>query len=67
METERRRLNQLEIECNEKLAEIVNRLLQARVDKHQSEKTIKFKETLDTLRRLFPGINMIFGAIDVLF
>ncbi|KAJ3360122.1 Structural maintenance of chromosomes protein 1 [Kappamyces sp. JEL0680] len=56
LQGEQKRLHMLEVEANEKLTEIVNRLLQARVDKNESEKTQRFKETLETLKRLFPGI-----------
>lgn len=35
----------------------MNRLLQANVDRRESEKTQKFKETLETLKRLFPGVH----------
>lgn len=47
--------SQLEIEANEKLSEISNKLLQAKVDKSHSERQLKFKETLASLIRLFPG------------
>jgi structural maintenance of chromosome 1 len=56
LESTRRRLNQLEIETNEKLDEIVNKLLEAKVDLQASHKTRKFKETIDNLKRLYPGV-----------
>ncbi|KAI8902195.1 RecF/RecN/SMC [Globomyces pollinis-pini] len=56
MEGEQRKLYQHEIEINEKLLEISNRLMQARVDQRESDRTQKFKETLETLKRLYPGV-----------
>jgi len=48
--------SQLEKEINEKLGEIYHQLLQASVDRQESEKEAKLKETLTNLSRIFPGI-----------
>lgn len=45
----------LQVECDEKLQNIYQKLLQAGVEKHESEKEAKLKETLANLQRLFPG------------
>ena len=49
--------SQLEIEANEKLSEITSKLGDARGDKAQSERARKFKENIDALRRLYPGVH----------
>lgn len=45
----------LEAETNEKLAEVYQKILQAGVDKNQSDRDVKLKETLSNLQRMFPG------------
>ena len=49
--------SQKETEIQEKLDDCQAKLLQARVDRHESEKEIKFKETLESLTRAFPGVH----------
>lgn len=49
--------SRLEKEFNEKLAGVYSQLLEAGVDKRQSEREAKFKETLSNLQRLFPGVR----------
>ena len=49
--------SQLEQELNEKLNDIYHQLLQASVDRQESEKEARLKETLTNLSRIFPGIN----------
>jgi structural maintenance of chromosome 1 len=53
--SEKKRLRQIESELQEKLNDANNRLFQARVDKKTSEKETKFKETLSSLKRIYPG------------
>ena len=48
---------QLERELNEKLAETHEKLLQAGVDKKESERDARLKETLSNLQRIFPGMS----------
>lgn len=45
-----------ETEINERLQETYQKLLQAGVDKRESEREAKLKETLVSLKRLFPGV-----------
>lgn len=45
----------LQVEADEKLQKVYHDLLQAGVDKHETEKEAKLKETLSNLQRIFPG------------
>ncbi|KAJ7032498.1 condensin complex subunit SMC1 [Mycena alexandri] len=56
-QSERTRIKQLEAQANEQLQNIYAQLLQAGVDKHESERETKLKETLANLQRLFPGVR----------
>ncbi|KAF9225691.1 condensin complex subunit SMC1 [Gyrodon lividus] len=56
-QSERARISRLETEANEKLADVYHRLLQAGVDKTESEREVKLKETLASLQRVFPGVR----------
>jgi len=52
---ERIRIRQKETEINERLQDVFNKLLQAGVDKSESQREAKLKETLSNLKRVFPG------------
>ncbi|KAJ6610416.1 condensin complex subunit SMC1 [Mycena sp. CBHHK59/15] len=56
-QSERTKIAQLEAQANEQLQSVYNQLLQAGVDKHESEREVKLKETLVSLQRLFPGVR----------
>lgn len=56
-QSERTRISRLETETNEKLADVYQRLLQAGVDRNESEREAKLKETLASLQRIFPGVR----------
>ncbi|KAJ1560311.1 Structural maintenance of chromosomes protein 1, partial [Cladochytrium tenue] len=56
VEAERRRLHLQDVEKNEKLAEVQQRLSDARADRQESERDQKRRETLEALRRIFPGV-----------
>lgn len=56
-QSERTRISRLETETNEKLADVYQRLLQAGMDRTESEREIKLKETLSNLQRVFPGVR----------
>ena len=45
----------LDAEVDEKLQNVYQQLLQAGVDKHESEREARLKETLASLQRIFPG------------
>jgi structural maintenance of chromosome 1 len=45
----------LEAETGEKLEGVHHQLLQAGVDRNESEREVRFKETLANLQRIFPG------------
>jgi hypothetical protein len=50
-------LSKLEVEANEKLADVMQKLLQAGVDQSESEREVKLKETLSNLQRIFTGAS----------
>lgn len=52
---ERVRISKQETEINERLQDTLNKLLQAGVDKQESQREARLKETLATLKRVFPG------------
>ncbi|KDR79797.1 hypothetical protein GALMADRAFT_241878 [Galerina marginata CBS 339.88] len=56
-QSERARITKLQVEADEKLQNVYHQLLQAGVDKQESEKEAKLKETLSNLQRLFPGVR----------
>ena len=49
------RCRQLETEIQEKLHDVHEKLLQAGVDKKESERDTRLKETFANLQRIFPG------------
>ena len=42
-------------EINEKLTNILNKLVQVKSDEYESEKELRFKENLEKLKRSFNG------------
>ncbi|KAF8342909.1 cohesin complex subunit psm1 [Cantharellus anzutake] len=56
-ESEKRRITQLEREVNEKLADCHRKLLAADVDRKETEREAKLKETFSALQKLFPGVR----------
>ncbi|PPQ70346.1 hypothetical protein CVT25_000126 [Psilocybe cyanescens] len=56
-QSEKARITKLQVEADEKLQTIYQHLLQAGVEKHESEKEARLKETLANLQRLFPGVR----------
>lgn len=46
---------QLEAQANEKLQNVYHQLVQAGVDKNESERETRLKETITNLQRIFPG------------
>lgn len=55
--TERQKLDQNEKETEERLSEVYAKLTQARYDKKESERSRKFRDAIDTMRRIFPGVK----------
>lgn len=53
--------SQLEKEINEKLSDCHSKMTSADIDRKESERETKLKETFSNLQRIFPG------AIEVLF
>ncbi|KAI5120058.1 hypothetical protein M0805_007809 [Coniferiporia weirii] len=56
-QSEYARITQLETELGEKLAECHEKLLQAGVDRKESERDTRLKETFASLQRIFPGVR----------
>ncbi|WVF72212.1 hypothetical protein IAT40_007024 [Kwoniella sp. CBS 6097] len=56
-QSERNRISMRETEINERLQETYHKLLQAGVDKRESEREVRLKETLASLKRVFPGVH----------
>lgn len=56
-QAERTRISMSETEINEKLQDTYNKLLQAGVDKRETEREVKLKDTLSSLKRIFPGVH----------
>ncbi len=57
MISERTRVAQMRTEIEEKLQEVIRKLLEADDGRKQSEKEIRVKETISTLKRIFPGVR----------
>ncbi|KAF8983388.1 Structural maintenance of chromosomes protein 1 [Entomortierella lignicola] len=57
LNNERLRIEKTELELNEKLTNTLNQLMEAKLDQRESEKEQRFKETLSSLKRIFPGVH----------
>lgn len=55
--SERLRLAQLRTEKDEKLQEVLNKLLEAEDGRKQSEKDVRLKATVADMKRVFPGVK----------
>ena len=55
--SERLRNAQKQTELDEKLQEVLNKLLEADDGRRQSEKELRIKETIAALKRVFPGVR----------
>ena len=55
--SERLRLAQLRTEKNEKLQEVLTKMLEAEDGRKQNEKTIRLKTTIADMKRIFPGVR----------
>ncbi|KAJ3192396.1 Structural maintenance of chromosomes protein 1 [Irineochytrium annulatum] len=56
VDAERRKMRQQEQQKNEQLAEVQNKLLQARADMSENERGERNRETLESLKSIFPGV-----------
>ncbi|KAF8937499.1 Structural maintenance of chromosomes protein 1 [Dissophora ornata] len=56
LNNERLRIEKTELELNEKLTNTLNQLMEAKLDQRESEKEQRLKETLSSLKRIFPGV-----------
>ena len=57
MQSERTKLQQAEVETNENLRKCLEKLLQAKIDHEESEREVKLRATVESLRRMFPGVS----------
>ena len=57
LQSERTKLQQAEIETNENLRKCLEKLLQAKIDHEESEREMKLRATVESLRRMFPGVS----------
>ena len=55
--SERLRLAQLRTEKDEKLQEVLNKLLEAEDGRKQNEKEVRLKATVADMKRIFPGVK----------
>ncbi|KAG6820541.1 hypothetical protein H0H93_015712 [Arthromyces matolae] len=56
-QSEKTRISKLEAEADEKLQGVYQQLLQAGVDRNESERELRLKETLTSLQGIFPGVR----------
>ncbi|KAI9800194.1 MAG: hypothetical protein M1825_004178 [Sarcosagium campestre] len=61
--SERLRTAQKQTELDEKLQEVLKTLLEADDGRRQSEKQLRMKETIATLKRIFPGVKGRIGEL----
>lgn len=57
MTSERLRLAQMRTELDEKLQDVLKKLIDADDGRRQNEKEIRMKEVISTLKRIFPGVR----------
>jgi structural maintenance of chromosome 1 len=57
MTSERLRVTQMRTELEEKLQDVLKKLIDADDGRKQNEKEVKMKETISTLKRIFPGVR----------
>ncbi|KAG0313718.1 Structural maintenance of chromosomes protein 1 [Dissophora globulifera] len=57
LNNERLRIEKTEVELNEKLTNTLNQLMEAKLDQRESEKEQRLKETVSSLKRIFPGVH----------
>ena len=49
--------SKLEKEYEERLAETYQKLTHARFDRHESERNVRFRDAINSMRRIFPGVH----------
>jgi structural maintenance of chromosome 1 len=57
MTSERLRITQMRTELEEKLQDVLKKLIDADDGRKQNEKEVRMKETIATLKRIFPGVK----------
>lgn len=56
LRTQRRDRTDRKLELETEIEQIANQLRDARVDREQNERDLKFQESLESMKRLFPGV-----------
>lgn len=57
MTSERLRITQMRTELEEKLQDVLKKLIDADDGRKQNEKEVRMKETISTLKRIYPGVK----------
>lgn len=57
LETERTTTHQREVQLNEKLQNVLNKLMEASVTQQESEKESKFNESVKMLKQIYPNVH----------
>lgn len=55
LENERITIHQREVQLNEKLQEVLNKLMEASVTQQESEKDTRFNESIATMKQIYPS------------
>lgn len=57
LENERTTTHQREVQLNEKLQQVLNKLMEASVTQQESEKDSRFNESVATLKQIYPNVH----------
>ncbi|KAI9263440.1 RecF/RecN/SMC [Phascolomyces articulosus] len=57
LENERQSTHKREVELNEQLQDVLNKLMEAKIGQKESEKETKFNECLNLMKQIFPGMH----------
>lgn len=57
LQAERTRLQQTETEATESLRATMEKLLQAKIDREESDREVKLRTAVESLKRMFPGVS----------
>lgn len=52
-----KKMEEIEAEKNERLNIVLSKLLEAKVDKKESEREIRMRTTIETMKRIFPNVH----------
>ena len=60
-------ISQREVELNEQLQEVLNKLMEAKIGQKESEKESKFNECLNLMKQIFPGKMLLLSFMQILY